>query len=178
MSYLYYLHGGRRLFLWLEKFYSEKFYDVIIIDSAPTGETLTLLSLPQAINSWLLKAFPGQKMALNTLGKVVRKTTGIPLDKGYQELQLIFSKLDIIQKLFLDHSKTSIRVVCNPEKMVIQESKRAISYLQLYGYNVDALIVNRVLPKSEMDFLETMNKKQNSISTRLIRISSLYPFLN
>ena len=139
-------------FLWLEKFYSEKFYDVVIIDSAPTGETLTLLSLPQAINSWLLKAFPGQKMALNTLGKVVRKTTGIPLDKGYQELQLIFSKLAIIQNLFLDHSKTSIRVVCNPEKMVIQESKRAISYLQLYGYNVDALIVNRVLPKSENGF--------------------------
>ena len=51
----------------------------------------------------VIKAFPGQKMALNTLGKLVRKTTGIPLDKGYQELQLIFSKLDIIQKLFLDH---------------------------------------------------------------------------
>ena len=147
-------------FLWLEKFYSEKFYDVVIIDSAPTGETLTLLSLPQAINSWLLKAFPGQKMALNTLGKVVRKTTGIPLDKGYQELQLIFSKLAIIQKLFLDHSKTSIRVVCNPEKMVIQESKRAISYLQLYGYNVDALIVNRVLPKSENGFFRNYEQKQ------------------
>jgi len=70
-------------FLWLEKFYREKTFDVIIIDSAPTGETLTLLSLPQVTKSWLTKAFPGQRFAVKTLGKVVRKTTGIPVDKGY-----------------------------------------------------------------------------------------------
>ena len=147
-------------FLWLEKFYEEQFFDVVVIDSAPTGETLTLLSLPQSINSWLTKAFPGQKIALNTLGKVVRKTTGIPLDKGYGELQHIFSKLETIQQLFLDRSITSMRVVCNPEKMVIQEAKRAISYLQLYGYNVDALIVNRIIPSDTKGFLSKYEEQQ------------------
>lgn len=134
-------------FLWLEKYYREGDYDLIIIDSAPTGETLTLLSLPQVTKSWLTKAFPGQKMAIKTLGRVVRGTTGVPLDKGYQELENLFDKLESIQKVFLNPEICSIRIVANPERMVIQEAKRAYTYLQLYGYNVDAIIVNRILPE-------------------------------
>ncbi len=147
-------------FLWLEKFYREKTYDVIIIDSAPTGETLTLLSLPQVTKSWLTKAFPGQKFAVKTLGAVIRKTTGIPVDKGYEEMQQLFDKLESIQKAFLDPSICSIRIVSNPERMVVQESKRAYSYLQLYGYNVDAVIVNRILPEIEADFFNHYIEKQ------------------
>ncbi|MGB1120349.1 MAG: TRC40/GET3/ArsA family transport-energizing ATPase [Saprospiraceae bacterium] len=134
-------------FLWLEKYYREGDYDLIIIDSAPTGETLTLLSLPQVTKSWLTKAFPGQKMAIKTLGRVVRGTTGVPLDKGYQELENLFDKLESIQKVFLNPEVCSIRIVANPERMVIQEAKRAYTYLQLYGYNVDAIVVNRILPE-------------------------------
>ena len=138
-------------FLWLEKFYREDDYDLIVIDSAPTGETLTLLSLPQVTQSWLTKAFPGQKFAIKTLGKVVRRTTGVPLDKGYEEIQRLFDKLEVIQKVFQDPDVCSIRIVANPERMVIQEAKRAYTYLQLYGYNVDAVIVNRVLPEELND---------------------------
>lgn len=138
-------------FLWLEKFYREDEYDLIVIDSAPTGETLTLLSLPQVMQSWMTKAFPGQKFAIKTLGSVVRKTTGVPLDKGYEEIQKLFDKLEVIQKVFLNPDVCSIRIVANPERMVIQEAKRAYTYLQLYGYNVDAVIVNRVLPEELKD---------------------------
>jgi len=148
-------------FLWLEKFYREKSYDVIVIDSAPTGETLTLLSLPQVTKSWLTKAFPGQKFAIKTLGKVVRKTTGVPLDKGYEEMESLFDKLETIQKVLLDPKICSIRIVANPEKMVIQEAKRAYSYLQLYGYNVDAVIVNRVIPENDSAFFKKYVKKQS-----------------
>ncbi len=147
-------------FLWLEKFYREKTYDVIIIDSAPTGETLTLLSLPQVTKSWLTKAFPGQKFAVKTLGKIIRKTTGIPVDKGYEEMQQLFDKLETIQQAFLDPSICSIRIVSNPERMVVQESKRAYSYLQLYGYNVDAIIVNRIFPEIESVFFNHYIEKQ------------------
>ncbi len=147
-------------FLWLEKFYREQTFEVIIIDSAPTGETLTLLSLPQVTKSWLTKAFPGQKFAIKTLGKVVRKTTGIPLDKGYEEMQTMFDKLEFIQKVFLDPEVTSIRIVANPEKMVVQEAKRAFSYLQLYGYNVDAVIVNRIIPEMEDKWFQGYIAKQ------------------
>lgn len=149
-------------FLWIEKFYRDKEFDVIVIDSAPTGETLTLLSLPQVTKSWLTKAFPGQKFAIKTLGKVVRTTTGIPLDKGYDEMQTLFDKLEFIQKVFLDPEITSIRIVANPERMVVQEAKRAYSYLQLYGYNVDAVIVNRVIPQVDNEWLKTYIYKQKS----------------
>ena len=134
-------------FLWIEKFYSEGDYELIVIDSAPTGETLTLLSLPQVTQSWLTKAFPGQSFAVKTMGALVRRTMDIPLDKGYEELENLFGKLEKIQKIFINPDVTSIRLVANPERMVIQEAKRAYTYLQLYGYNVDGVIVNRILPE-------------------------------
>ncbi len=150
-------------FLWLEKYYEEGEYDVIVIDSAPTGETLTLLSLPQVIESWLLKAFPGQKFALKTLGKAVRTVTGVPLDKGIKEMEVLFDKLENIQKVFLNSDICSMRIVANPERMVIQEAKRALTYLQLYGYNVDAIVVNRILPQAASEgifkkYLESQSK--------------------
>ena len=136
-------------FMWIEKYYTEKQFDVIIIDSAPTGETLTLLTLPQVTQWWVTKAFPIQKLAIKLVGKGVRKTTGIPLDKGYEELQLLFDKLEKIHKVFSNPEICSIRIVTNPEKMVINESKRAYTYLQLYGYNIDSIIINRILPTNE-----------------------------
>ena len=141
-------------FLWIEKYYSEKAYDVIVIDSAPTGETLTLLSLPQVTKSWMTKVVPGQKFAVKTLGKVVRKTTGVPVDKGYEELENMFDKLEKVQKIFANPDICSIRIVANPERMVIQEAKRAYTYLQLYGYNVDGVVVNRILPEEKGGFFE------------------------
>ncbi|OWY25639.1 arsenic-transporting ATPase [Sphingobacteriales bacterium UPWRP_1] len=140
-------------FLWLEKYYTEGEYDLIVIDSAPTGETLTLLTLPQVTQSWLVKAFPGQSTAVKTMGFVVRKTTGVPLDKGYAELENLFEKLERVQKIFLNPDICSIRIVANPERMVIQEAKRAYTYLQMYGYNVDAMVVNRILPQTELGTL-------------------------
>ena len=132
-------------FLWIEQYYREKAWDVLIIDSAPTGETLTLLSLPQVMQSWLTKALP--KIAIKTIGSIVRRTSGVPLDKGFEDLEKLFSKLENVQKIMLDPTVCSIRIVANPERMVIQEAKRAYTYLQLYGYNVDGIIVNRILPE-------------------------------
>ncbi|MCB9233096.1 MAG: ArsA family ATPase [Bacteroidia bacterium] len=133
-------------FLWIEKYFSEGQYDLIIIDSAPTGETLTLLTLPQVTKWWVTKAFPFQKFAIKTVGSMMRKTTGIPVDKGYEELETMFSKLERVQAIFSDPKVASIRLVVNPERMVIKEAKRAYTYLQLYGYHVDALVINRIIP--------------------------------
>ena len=136
--------------LWLEQALREDDYDLIVVDSAPTGETLTLLTLPQVTQWWLAKAFPFQKFAFKSLGFGVRKTTGIPLDKGYEELEVIFEKLERVQDVLATPATTSIRLVMNPEKMVIEEARRAYTYLQLYGYAVDSVIVNRVLPEEQV----------------------------
>ncbi len=75
--------GEATALLWLDLFYSSGEYELIVVDSAPTGETLTFLTLPQATEWWLTKAFPFQKFTLQSVGLAVRKSTGIPLDKGY-----------------------------------------------------------------------------------------------
>jgi arsenite-transporting ATPase len=137
-------------FLWLEKYHSEGTYDVIVIDSAPTGETLTLLSLPQVAKSWMTKAFSRKNLAVKTVTKGVKFFTGVPLDKGLEEMDELFQKLEKIQQVFLDPEVASIRIVTNPERMVIKEARRAYTYLQLYGYNVDAVIINRILPEKEV----------------------------
>jgi arsenite/tail-anchored protein-transporting ATPase len=134
-------------FLWLEDYYQQKKYDLIIIDSAPTGETLSLLSMPQVTQSWVMKAFPGHSAAARGLGALVRNMTGIPLDKGMSELENLFTKLESIQQVMQDPKICTIRIVLNPERMVIKEAKRAYTYLQLYGYHVDGIIVNRVFPE-------------------------------
>ncbi len=141
--------GEGSALLWLDEFYRSGDYDVIVLDAAPTGETLTLLTLPQVTQWWLQKAFPLQKTAIKTVGYAVRKTTGVPLDRGYEELDRLFGKLGDVQEILQDPQITSARLVMNPERMVIQEAKRAYTYLQLYGYGVDAAIVNRVIPTDE-----------------------------
>jgi arsenite-transporting ATPase len=104
-----------------------------------------------------------QNCAIKTIGKGIRKTTGVPLDKGYEELQNLFTKLEKIHQIFSDENTTSMRIVANPEKMVINESKRAFTYLQLYGYNVDAIILNRILPpEAESPFFSQYFTSQKS----------------
>ena len=138
-------------FLWLEEYHRQQAYEVIIIDSAPTGETLGMLSLPQVTHSWLMKAFPLQRFAMKGFGTFMRTTTGIPLDKGMEELEQLFEKLGRIQKVMADPEVSSIRIVVNPERMVIKEAKRAYTYLQLYGYHVDAVVINRIFPEAAGD---------------------------
>jgi len=166
--------------LWLEEAIREKDYDLIIVDSAPTGETLTLLTLPQVTQWWLAKAFPFQKLAVKSLGFGVRKTTGIPLDKGYEELEAIFEKLERVQAVLSTPSTSSIRLVMNPEKMVIEEARRAYTYLQLYGYGVDSVIVNRVLPEEQVpknSFFEGYVKSQREYLQEIERSFRPLPIL-
>ncbi len=139
--------GEATALLWLHHFYASEEYDLIIVDSAPTGETLTFLTLPQVTEWWLTKAFPFQKLAMKSVGFAVRSTTGIPLDKAYAELKTLFERLKEVNQILSNTEVSSIRLVMNPEKMVINEARRAYTYLQLYGYGVDSIVVNRILPK-------------------------------
>lgn len=134
-------------FIWLEHFYRTGDYDLIVIDSAPTGETLKHLTLPQVSQWWLTRVLPLQKIAGTSVGSMVRKMTGVPVDIGLKELENFYERLTSIQETMSNPNICSIRLVLNPERMVIQEALRAYTYLQLYGYTVDAVVVNRILPQ-------------------------------
>lgn len=139
-------------FLWVYNHYKEKQYDVIIVDSAPTGETLKLLSLPDVARWWLVKVFPIERRVLKVIRPAVKVVTDMPLpeEDTYDAVENLFSQLNSIHQIFSDPDITSIRLVLNLEKMVINETQRAYTYLNLYGYPVDSAIVNRVMPK-ELD---------------------------
>lgn len=133
--------------------YKQKTYDVLIIDCAPTGETLTLLSYPEVFSWWMEKLFPIKRKAMKILRPVAQPLLGIPLpsDNVMGELARVFEQLQEMREIIGDRETTSIRIVVNPEKMVIKEAKRSFTYLNLYNYNVDAIVVNRVMPDTIED---------------------------
>lgn len=123
-------------------------YDVLVVDCAPTGETLRLLSYPNVLNWWLEKIFPTERKLIKIvrpMAKIV-KDIDLPSDDVLDSIERLARGLEEMQRLVLDPEITSVRIVLNPEKMVLAEAKRSFTYLNLFGFNTDAIIVNRVLP--------------------------------
>lgn len=135
------------------KYYKEGRFDVIVIDCAPTGETLALLSFPELLRWWMEKLFPIKKKAIKVVGPVAESLLKIPMPSGQvlDEIDNMYYQLDEMKKIFSDRETTSIRIVVNPEKMVIKEAQRSFTYLNIYDFNVDAVVVNRVIPENVTD---------------------------
>lgn len=129
-------------------------YDALVIDSAPTGETLRLLSYPATMTWWMEKIFPWQKKALRIARPVVKmaaKGLELPDDDVVNAIELLVRHLTELQKILLNPAITTVRIVLNPEKMVLAESRRSFTYLNLFGFRTDAIIVNRVWPAEAGD---------------------------
>ena len=123
-------------------------FDVIVVDCAPTGETLRLLSFPDVARWWLEKVFPWEKRLI-TAARPFAKTfldVQLPGNEVYAEVQRLVLNLIAMNEILRDRERSSIRLVMNPEKMVVREAQRTFTYLNLYGYLTDAVIVNRVFP--------------------------------
>lgn len=135
------------------KYYKEGRFDVIIIDCAPTGETLALLSFPEMLRWWMEKLFPIKKKAIKVAGPIAESLLKIPMPSGQvlDEIDNMYYQLDEMKKVFSDRNITSIRIVVNPEKMVIKEAQRSFTYLNIFDFNVDAVVVNRVIPENVTD---------------------------
>jgi arsenite-transporting ATPase len=135
------------------KYYKEGRFDVIIIDCAPTGETLALLSFPEMLRWWMEKLFPIKKKAIKVAGPIAESILKIPMPSGQvlDEIDNMYYQLDEMKKVFSNRETTSIRIVVNPEKMVIKEAQRSFTYLNIYDFNVDAVVVNRVIPQGVND---------------------------
>lgn len=128
-------------------------YDVLVVDCAPTGETLRLLSYPNVLNWWLEKIFPTERKLIKLVRPVAKLANNIelPSDDVLNSIERFARGLEEMQRVVLNPEITSVRIVLNPEKMVLAESKRSFTYLNLFGFNTDAIIVNRVLPDEAGD---------------------------
>jgi len=128
-------------------------YDVIIIDCAPTGATLQLLTLPEVGRWYLMRIFPLKKKAVQISRPILQAIMDLPMpdDELFDTVEELIKGLDRMKALLTDPDKSSVRLVLNPEKMVIKEAQRAFTYLNLYGYRTDAVVSNRLLPQTVTD---------------------------
>ena len=123
-------------------------YDVIVVDCAPTAETLRLLSLPEVLSWYFEKVLPTERRLMRAARPLLSRLTDLPLpaDEVFTAAQSVFESIEDVKNLMSSPEVTSARLVVNPEKMVIDEARRTYSYLGLFGYGVDGVVVNRVLP--------------------------------
>jgi arsenite/tail-anchored protein-transporting ATPase len=130
--------------LWIKRHHEEGEFDCVIVDCAPTGETLRLLSFPDVVTWWLERILPSQRK----LAPFARTLFDMPLpgDAVFDDVERLARNLVAMNGILRDRQHTSIRLVTNPDRMVVKEAMRTFTYLNLYGYLTDAVVVNRLLP--------------------------------
>lgn len=134
--------------LYITRYQESNEYDMVVVDCAPTGETLRLLSFPDVARWWVQKILPIERKAAQFIRPLVAPLLHMPLPEAevFDAMERLFVRLDKMHALLADPDHSSIRLVLNPEKMVIKEAQRTFTYLNLYGYPTDAIVCNRILP--------------------------------
>jgi len=149
------LPGMDELFslLKIRQFYERDAYDVIVVDCAPTGATLRLLHFPDMIGWYMRKLFHVERKVVGTIRRFTDEIFSVPLpgDEVYDTVERLYKRVSDMKAVLADPKITSIRLVLNPEKMVIEETRRAYTYLNLFGFVCDAVIANKVLPQEVTD---------------------------
>ncbi|HXD59624.1 MAG TPA: ArsA family ATPase [Thermoleophilaceae bacterium] len=134
--------------LQIKRHHESEDYDAIVVDCAPTGETLRLLSFPDVASWWLEKVFPWEKRVVAAARPFARTflDVSLPSEAVFDDIQRLVRNLVAMNGILRDRSATTLRLVMNPDRMVIREAMRTFTYLNLYGYLTDAVIVNRLFP--------------------------------
>ncbi|HVS28464.1 MAG TPA: ArsA family ATPase [Solirubrobacteraceae bacterium] len=123
-------------------------FDAIVVDCAPTGETLRLLSFPDVARWWLERVFPWEKQILAAAAPIARGLLDVPLPGPgvVRDVRRLIENLIAMHEILRDREHVSVRLVMTPDRMVIAEAMRTFTYLNLYGFLTDAVIVNRIFP--------------------------------
>jgi arsenite-transporting ATPase len=128
-------------------------WDVLVVDCAPTAETIRFLSLPDILAWYMDRLFPVSRRVNKAVGPVLKRVTTLPVanDTVFAAGRRFYDRLDGVRELLSDAATTNVRLVVNPERMVIAEARRTYTYLSLFGYSVDAVVANRLLPEDVTD---------------------------
>jgi arsenite/tail-anchored protein-transporting ATPase len=139
--------------MYINQYRRENQYDVIVLDAAPTAESLRFISMPTTLDWYMKHIFPFQRNLLKAVRPIANRVAPfeLPTDSYFINIRELFEKLDGIDEIMGDPQITSVRLVTNPEKMVLRETQRAFVYFSLHGLTVDSIIVNRVLPAEVRD---------------------------
>jgi arsenite-transporting ATPase len=134
--------------LWIAEHHDSGNYDVIVVDAAPTGETLRLLSLPEAAKWWMEKIEPLTRRIARLTGPLIHRVVGMPMpgEEVFNAGEELFGRLEHMHELLADPEQTSVRVVLTLEQVVIKEAQRSFTYFHLYDYPTDLVVANRILP--------------------------------
>jgi arsenite-transporting ATPase len=137
-------------------------WDVVVVDCAPTGETLRLLSFPDVARWWIDKVFPFERQILAAARPLARSLLDIPLPSQavFADIERLSQNLIVMNEILRDRARCTIRLVMNPDRMVIGEAMRTFTYLNLYGYLTDAVVVNRLFPESVGDYFAAWRRVQ------------------
>ncbi|MEJ7845748.1 MAG: TRC40/GET3/ArsA family transport-energizing ATPase [Acidimicrobiales bacterium] len=128
-------------------------WDVIVVDCAPTAETIRFLSLPDILSWYMERLFPVGRRLNKVVSPLLGRLTNVPVagDDVFEATRRFYERLEGVRELLTDPVTTSVRLVVNPERMVIAEARRTFTYLSLFGYGVDAVVANRLLPEAVTD---------------------------
>ncbi|MYF56928.1 ArsA family ATPase [Candidatus Poribacteria bacterium] len=139
--------------LYIIQFVRENVYDVIILDCAPTGESLRFVSIPTTLEWYMNRIFKLERNLAKIAGPVIETVSSVPMPKDsyFKNIQNLFDRLEGVDKVLTDPKITTVRLVTNPEKIVIKETQRAFMYFCLYGMCIDAVIINRIFPEGVDD---------------------------
>ncbi|HUB78493.1 MAG TPA: TRC40/GET3/ArsA family transport-energizing ATPase [Bryobacteraceae bacterium] len=139
--------------MYVNQFRREKRYDVIVLDCAPTAESMRFVSMPTTLEWYMKHIFPFQRGIIKAVRPIANRVSPVelPTDNYFANIADLFGKLEGIDTLLEDPRTTSVRLVTNPERMVLRETERAFVYFSLHGLTVDGVIVNRVLPQAVKD---------------------------
>lgn len=157
------------LLLYINQYVQEKKYDVILLDCAPTGESLRFISIPATLEWYMKKIFKLERTIAKYVGPVAKKFTDVPLpdDDYFKALENLFERLRGVDQILTNPKITTVRLITNPEKVVLKETQRAFMYFCLYKMHIDAIIMNRILPEqlSESYFKNWMNSQRQHYKT-------------
>jgi arsenite/tail-anchored protein-transporting ATPase len=139
--------------LYVNQYVREKSFDVMLLDCAPTGESLRFVSIPTTLEWYMSKLFKIERRVMKVVRPMLGTVAGVPLpqEEYFQNLESLHQKLAGIDQLLADPKVTTVRLVTNPEKVVLKETQRAFTYFCLFGLTIDAVIVNRILPEKVHD---------------------------
>ncbi len=148
--------------LWIGDHADQGTYDLIVVDAAPTGETLRLLSLPEASRWWIEKIAPIGRRVQKLGGPVLRRIVGVPMpsDAVYESAEHLLDRLQYVHGLLADPNSASVRLVLGLERVSIQEAQRSFTYFHLYGYPTDLIVANRVLPPGVGSYFDAWREAQ------------------